>query len=206
MVRTHSTMLPIGTEMPPFDMDIVPGLVFSVGSSFEGLKKLNNDLLSNKPTLFMIICAHCPFVKHIETEITSLFKDYGESVQFIAVCSNSVITHPQDGPEHLAKQANSNGWQFPYLTDDDQTFAKSLKAACTPDFYLFSGLNDKANKLRYRGQLDESTPGNNIPITGNSLRTALDYLLAGTQLKEDQKPSLGCNIKWHPGKEPAWFG
>ncbi len=209
MVRTHSTMLSIGTVLPSFDLPVVK----ETASEMKTVSEMNFGNLSNsfldcsKPVLLMIICAHCPFVKHIEKELTKLEKDYGEHIQMIAIASNSLITHPQDAPVHLAKQAKENGWQFPYLLDLDQRLSKALKAACTPDFFLFSSCKamDKKLRLVYRGRLDSSTPGNRIPLTGEDLRAALDAVLLGKTMNPDQQPSIGCNIKWHPGKEPAWF-
>ena len=153
----------------------------------------------------MVICAHCPFVKHIEKQLTCLFQEYGEKVLFIAISSNSLLTHPQDGPEYLLRQASSNRWTFPYLIDVEQELAKALNAACTPDFFLFSPLESEAQTLKYRGQLDSSRPGNNEPVTGTDLRNALNAVLRNEKISFEQLPSIGCNIKWHLGKEPLWF-
>ena len=117
-----------------------------------------------------------------------------------------MITHPQDAPSLLASQANKLGWKFPYLFDSDQNLAKALKAACTPDFYVFWPSKDGISKLMYRGQMDSSRPGNEIPVSGDDIRLVLTSLLSGEDISPDQKPSIGCNIKWHPGKEPEWFG
>lgn len=205
MVRTSSTMLPLGTNLPFFELEIVQGT--NLRNDYEKeIKSINSQMLFQKPLLLMVICAHCPFVKHIEKGISKLDKDYSENVQIIAVSSNSLITHPQDGPENLAKQANQEGWTFPYLLDPEQDLAKKLKAACTPDFFLFSPSLDGEYQLRYRGQLDNSRPGNEIPVTAVDLRSALDAVLEGESIDFEQKPSIGCNIKWHPGKEPSWFG
>jgi len=154
----------------------------------------------------MVICAHCPFVKHVESGITNLFNSFGDDVQFLAISSNSLKTHPQDGPEFLASQANQLGWKFPYLFDSDQKLAKALKAACTPDFYIFWPSSDGGSTLRYRGQMDGSRPGNEIPVSGDDIRQALRSLLKGEDISANQKPSIGCIIKWHPGMEPEWFG
>ena len=154
----------------------------------------------------MVICAHCPFVKHVESGITNLFNSFGDDVQFLAISSNSVKTHPQDAPELLASQANQLGWKFPYLFDSDQKLAKELKAACTPDFYIFWPSPDGGLKLRYRGQMDGSRPGNEIPVSGDDIRLVFKSLLKGEVISANQKPSIGCNIKWHPGMEPEWFG
>ena len=205
MVRTQSTMLPLGTSLPPFDLAVVKG-INQTGNSFRGIERISSNILPKKPVLIMVICAHCPFVKHIEQGISKLDQDYGQRVQLIGIASNSFITHPQDGPEKLALQSNQQGWMFPYLIDKDQNLAKALKAACTPDFFLFAPLENGSQTLRYRGQLDGSRPGNNVLVNGEDLRTALDAVLQGKEVFSDQKPSIGCNIKWHPGKEPSWFG
>ncbi len=199
-------MLPLGTPLPPFELTVVKSTNLLCNPLIRGLSQINNQMLVGKPILIMIICAHCPFVKHIEAELTKLDKDYGHKVHFLAIASNSLITHPQDGPEQLALQVKQQGWSFPYLLDLDQSLAKSLQAACTPDFFLFSSFGQGFPKLRYRGQLDSSRPGNDIPVTGKDLRLALDTVLQCKEVSFDQKPSIGCNIKWHPGKEPYWFG
>lgn len=205
MSRTSSTMLPLGTVLPSFELDLVQGTNLS-NYYDKNLKSINSKMLSKRPLLLMVICAHCPFVKHIEKGISKLDEDYGEMIQIIAISSNSLITHPQDGPENLAQQANDQGWTFPYLFDADQGLAKALQAACTPDFFLFSSSLEGEKQLRYRGQLDNSRPGNEIPVTAGDLRSALDAVLGGELIDFEQKPSIGCNIKWHPGKEPSWFG
>ena len=206
MVRTLSTMLPLGTLLPSFELAVVQSNTWIEGAQARQLTRISNKVLDEKPILIMIICAHCPFVKHIEPELLKLDQDYRNQVQILAISSNSLITHPQDAAENLAFQADQRGWSFPYLLDTDQSFAKALRAACTPDFFLFS-LNENGNQqLRYRGQLDGSRPGNNIPLSGEDLRTALDAVLAGKEVSSAQKPSIGCNIKWHPGQEPSWFG
>ena len=199
-------MLALGTPLPLFDLEVVQGT--KIGGPFweKGLTRISNENLKKVPLLLMVICAHCPFVKHVESALTELDDDYRNKVQIIAVSSNSLITHPQDGPEFLRDQANRFAWKFPYLLDIDQTFAKSLKAACTPDFFIFSTSEDTMHKLRYRGQIDESRPGNEIALTGKDLRQALDAVLEEREVCLDQKPSIGCNIKWKPGSEPPWFG
>ena len=201
-------MLPLGSELPSFELDLVPGTKIGKNFSLNGKAKLNNKMISDKPLLLMVICAHCPFVKHIEAGISSLNEDYKEYIQFIAVSSNSLETHPQDGPHHLAQQSNDLNWDFPYLIDLEQSFAKSIKAACTPDFFLFAEAKSPQNthKLVYRGQLDDSRPGNSVLVTGKDIREAFNALLRGGKVPTDQKPSIGCNIKWHPGNEPNWFG
>ena len=205
MVRTSSTMLSLGTVLPPFALDVVQGTGLVEDAFFRDSEKISNEILGDQPVLLMIICAHCPFVKHIEPELVKLDQDYRKQVQILAISSNSLITHPEDGPEHLAVQAKQLGWGFPYLLDIDQSLAKSLKAACTPEFFLFSMAEDGCQKLRYRGQLDNSRPGSNIPLTGKDLRDALDAVLEGKEVFLEQEPSIGCNIKWHPGQEPSWF-
>ena len=206
MVRTASTMLPLGTQLPDFDLEMVPGLNLAPHDLFRGVRNIRSLDLIQKPLFLMVICAHCPFVKHVESGITNLFNSFASDVQFLAISSNSVITHPQDSPENLASQANKLGWKFPYLFDSDQKLAKALKAACTPDFYVFWHGVDKNLELRYRGQMDGSRPGNDIAVSGEDIRLTLDSLLMGKNISSDQKPSIGCNIKWHPGREPEWFG
>ena len=206
MVRTHSTMLPLGTSLPPVELEVVKGSDLSVDASFQSSNKISNNMLGAQPVLFMILCSHCPFVKHVEPELVKLDQDYRKQVQMLAISSNSLITHPQDGPENLSLQAQKRGWSFPYLLDVDQSLAKSLKAACTPDFFLFSRAEDGNQKLCYRGQLDDSRPGGNVPLTGADLRAAMDAVLEGNEVCSKQNPSIGCNIKWHPGQEPAGFG
>ncbi len=205
MVRTTSTMLPLGTPLPAFELDVVKGTNLKIDSETQSFSYLSSRLLTQKPLLLMVLCAHCPFVKHIESGLSSLDQDYGERVQILAIASNSLITHPQDSPENLAAQAQSCGWKFPYLLDSDQNLVKALRAACTPDFFLFAS-TDGQQVLQYRGQLDQSRPGNDIPVSGEDLRAALDAVLEGKSVPQDQKPSIGCNIKWHPGQEPDWFG
>ena len=206
MVRTASTMLPLGTQLPDFELEMVSGLDLSPNDPFSGVNNIRSSDLIQKPLFLMVICAHCPFVKHVESGITNLFHSFGNDVQFLAISSNSLITHPQDSPEFLAIQANKLGWKFPYLFDSDQKLAKDLKAACTPDFYIFYPSVAGDLKLRYRGQMDGSRPGNDVPVSGEDIRLTLDSLLSGKDISADQKPSIGCNIKWHPGMEPEWFG
>ena len=192
MVNTPSTMLPLGTDAPDFSLDdAVTGKTVSLSD------------LDGKANLIMFICNHCPFVIHVRDEITSIAKEYGErGVAVVAMNSNSAETHPQDGPDEMKKLAGELGWMFPFLFDSSQEVAKAYRAACTPDFFLF----DRDRKLVYRGQLDDSRPSTHVPVTGKDLRTALDSLLAGEPLPADQRPSMGCNIKWAPGNEPDYFG
>ena len=206
MVRTASTMLPLGTQLPDFELEMVSGLNLLPDDPLKGLSNIRSFDLLQKPLFLMVLCAHCPFVKHVESGITNLFNSFGDDVQFLAVSSNSLITHPQDSPSLLASQANKLGWKFPYLFDSDQKLAKALKAACTPDFYVFWPSAQGDLKLRYRGQMDGSRPGNDVPVSGEDIRLAVNSLLRGESISADQKPSIGCNIKWHPGMEPEWFG
>lgn len=194
MALTPSTMLALGTPLPAFDLPLV-----SAG-------RLNSQQLMGKPVLLMVICAHCPFVKHVEPELTRLEQDFAGRVQLVGVSSNSLITHPQDGPEQLADQARRHGWQFPYLLDEQQSLARDLRAACTPEFYVFAEQADGLQTLRYRGQLDGSRPGNDQPLNGKDLRDAMHAVLDGTAVNPDQQASVGCNVKWNPGHEPEWFG
>jgi peroxiredoxin len=193
MVMVESTMLSLGTAAPEFSLpDVVSGETITLAT------------FADAPALLvMFICRHCPFVKHVEDELARLGKDYGaKGVGIVAISANSLQTHPQDGPEHLKAQAQEIGFTFPYCFDESQSIAKAYTAACTPDFFVF----DQAKKLVYRGQLDDSRPSNGVPVTGKDLRAALDAVLAGDAPTADQKPSIGCNIKWTPGNEPAYFG
>ena len=193
MALTESTMLELGVEAPPFTLlDVVSGKPISL-----------DDVAGEKGTLVMFLCAHCPFVIHVKGELARIGKDYEDKpIGIVAISSNYVGTHPQDGPENLRKQAQEEGFRFPYLYDESQDVAKAYTAACTPDFFLF----DRDRRLVYRGQLDGSRPGNEVPVTGVDLRAALDAVLFDTDVPGDQKPSVGCNIKWRPGAEPAYFG
>ena len=198
MVLTPSTMLPLGSALPAFQLPVAPG-------TGEGDRSVDSQALDQRPLLLILLCSHCPFVKHIEAELSRIDSDYGERVSLMGVASNSWITHPQDKPEALAEQAQRHGWRFPYLLDQDQSLAKALQAACTPEFYLFAP-DSGSQTLRYRGQLDGSRPGNNMPVDGADLRAALDAVLQGQAPPLEQQASIGCNIKWHPGQEPQWFG
>ncbi|MEL6605942.1 MAG: thioredoxin family protein [Cyanobacteria bacterium J06614_10] len=193
MVRTESTMLPLGTLAPEFSLkDVVSGNPISL-DTFKGKKGL----------LLMFICQHCPFVKHVEDQLGKIGQDYlPQDIGILAISANSIETHPQDDPDNMRAQVDRANFNFPYAYDATQAVAKSYTAACTPDFFLFDG----GFKLAYRGQLDDSRPGNDIPVTGNDLRAALDNVVAGKSVPEQQKPSIGCNIKWIPGQEPAYFG
>jgi peroxiredoxin len=191
MVRTPSTMLPLGTVAPDFELPNVDGRVLSFA-----------DVAGPKGTVVMFICNHCPFVKHVADELARLGRDtLPRGVGVVAINSNDVASHPADSPEQMVREAEDRGYPFPYLYDETQDVAKAYHAACTPDFYLF----DAAGTLVYRGQLDPSRPGSGVPVTGQDLRRAIDALVAGGPPVAGQVPSLGCNIKWKPGHEPAWF-
>jgi len=183
MALTESTMLALGTTAPDFALtDVVSGKTVR-----------RDDFRGQKALLVLFICTHCPYVKHIEKGIAALGKDYaGKLIAIVAISSNDVTTHPDDSPAGLKQQAETFGFSFPYLYDESQAAAHAYKAACTPDIFLF----DANFRLVYRGQFDESRPGNGIPVTGEDLRKALDQVLAGQPIPADQRPSIGCNIKW----------
>ena len=193
MALTPSTMLPLDTPLPWAAM--AEALTPVVGGPLPEPRAL-----AGQPVLVLFLCPHCPYVKHIEPELTRLQADFAPRVAFIAIRSNSLTTHPQDGPSAMEEQARRNGWSFPYLADDSQAVARAFQAACTPDLYLFDG----THQLRYRGQLDGSRPGNAVPLDGRDLRAALAAVLAGEAAAPEQVPSIGCNIKWHPGQQPPW--
>jgi len=183
MARTPSTMLPLGTVAPDFDL---PNVVTGENNNLQQLK-------SDVATLVMFICNHCPYVKHIKDELARLAQDYQpKGVTIVAISSNDVENYPDDSPEKMKETAVEWGFTFPYLYDESQAVAQAYQAACTPDFYIF----DKDLKCAYRGQLDGSRPHNDVPVNGADIRAALDAILAGQPVSEDQKPSLGCNIKW----------
>lgn len=193
MAQTQSKMLKLGTEAPEFSLvDTKTGNIVSA-KDFK-----DND----KPLLVMFICNHCPFVKHLKPSFTELATKYDDVLDIVAISSNNVETHPQDGPEEMKKDAEENDYPFPYLFDETQETAKAYSAACTPDFFLF----DSEHKLVYRGQYDDSRPGNDIPVTGRDIQMAIDQTLSGNEVQTDQKPSVGCNIKWKSGNEPGYFG
>ena len=183
MAKTPSSMLPLGTLAPDFSLrDTVTG-------QFVSLNK-NNGFVA---TVILFICNHCPYVKHVNPELTRLANDYmGKSIRFIAINSNDITNNPDDSPERMREQAIAEKYPFPYLFDDTQEVAMAYEAKCTPDFFVF----DKNLKLVYRGQLDDSRPGNEISLTGSSIRNALDCIIENKPVSVDQKPSLGCNIKW----------
>ena len=191
MVRTPSTMLPLGTEAPDFELPNVDGRTVGLAQA-----------AGVNGTVVMFICNHCPFVKHVADELAALGRDYaGRGIGFVAISSNDVSTHPADSPEQMVREAEDRGYGFPYLYDGTQEVAKAYRAACTPDFFLF----DADRRLAYRGQLDGSRPGNGVPVSGGDLRAAIDALLAGRRPAAEQAPSLGCNIKWRPGNEPDYW-
>ena len=192
MVRTNSTMMTLGTKAPSFTLVNVDGRTVSLADYEE------------KPVLLvMFICNHCPYVKHIAPYLSLLGRDYMfKGVGIIAINSNDASAYPADSPEQMVHESEERGYYFPYLYDETQEVAKAYQSACTPDFFVF----DRHQKLVYRGQLDGSRPGNDIPVTGEDLRAALDAVLAGKPVPENQKPSMGCNIKWKSGNEPEYFG
>jgi len=183
MALTESTMLELGTVAPDFSLtDVITGKTFA-----------RDDFRGENGLLVLFICAHCPYVQHIEESLGELSADYAENpLNIVAISSNDATTHPADSPSGLKQQAIENGFRFPYLYDESQAVARAYKAACTPDPYLF----DSDFKLVYRGQYDASRPGNGIPVTGKDLRAAIDAVLAGKHVPADQRPSIGCNIKW----------
>ena len=192
MVAVPSTMLPLGTTVPEFSLtDAVSGKTCCPG-----------DLAHADALLVMFICNHCPFVKHVQDELGEVAREYQpRGVAVIAINSNDLEKYPQDGPDHMKALAERQAWEFPFLLDETQEVAKAFKAACTPDFYVF----DADRRLVYRGQLDDSRPGNDVPVSGGDLRAALDAVLAGDPVAIDQTGSIGCNIKWKPGNEPEYF-
>lgn len=183
MSRTESFMLPLGTIAPNFELeDVISGKRVKL--------KETPDFVA---TVIMFICNHCPYVKHINTELTKLALEYmPKKIRFMAISSNDVENYPDDSPENMRITAQEEQYPFPYLYDETQEVAKAYNAACTPDFYVF----DNKLSLVYRGQLDDSRPGNSIPVSGSSIRNALNCLLNNTTIDPVQKPSLGCNIKW----------
>ena len=193
MARTFSTMLSLGTKAPDFELpDVVSRKLVSL-----------DTFTDKKALLVMFICQHCPFVKHVQNELVKLGKDYVEQeLGIVAISANDVSNHPDDSPENLKAMAQELGFNFPFCYDESQKTTKAYTAACTPDFFLF----DSDFKLTYRGQLDDSRPGNDVPVTGKDLRAAIEAVLGERPVNSDQKPSLGCNIKWKPGNEPPYYG
>jgi len=192
MVLTPSTMLDLGTKAPDFSLLDAHRRKVSLA-----------DFASAKVLVVLFICNHCPYVKHIRRGLAQVAHDYiPRGVAFVAINSNDVDQYPDDSPPNMAAEAEQFGYEFPYLFDETQAVAKAYRAACTPDIYVF----DEQRVLVYRGQFDDSRPGKDIPVTGKDLRAAIDALLAGKPVSDDQVPSMGCNIKWKPGNEPAYFG
>lgn len=192
MVLTPSTMLSLGTAAPAFRLADPAGKSVAI-EDFEEAHAL----------LVMFLCNHCPYVKHLRHALADFGRELQErGVAVVAINSNDVAAYPADAPDQMAAEAAEAGYTFPYLFDATQDVAKAYHAACTPDFFLF----DRHRRLVYRGQFDDSRPGNDQPITGRDLRAAVDALLAGRELKATQKPSMGCNIKWRPGNQPEYFG
>ncbi|WP_310426727.1 thioredoxin family protein [Chamaesiphon sp. VAR_48_metabat_135_sub] len=192
MVRTASTMLPLGVSAPAFNLiDVVSGDSISL-DTFTGKKAL----------LVMFISVHCPFVKHVQTQLAQIGKDYSsQGLGLVGISPNDIDKYPDDAPEHLQALAHAEGFNFPVCCDTSQAVAKEYTAACTPDFFLFDG----DRYLAYRGQLDDSRPSNGKPVTGQDLRQAIESLLAGKEVDPNQRPSIGCNIKWIAGNEPEYF-
>jgi peroxiredoxin len=192
MALTPSTMLALGTPAPAFQLpDVVSGRTISL----QTFAKAN-------ALLVMFVCQHCPYVQHVKAELARLGRDYADKpVGIVAISANDAATYPDDAPDRLAAMAQQLNWAFPLCYDESQETAKAYTAACTPDFFLF----DASRRLVYRGQLDDSRPGNGKPVTGRDLRAAVDALLAGGPVNPDQRPSVGCSIKWKPGREPAYF-
>lgn len=191
MALTESQMIGLGYRLPEFNLlDVISNQYIT-----------NDDVKANN-VLVMFICNHCPYVKHVWHEFARLEKDYqNKGVKILAVNSNDIENYPQDGPEQMKTLHKDMQWSFPFLLDEEQSFAKALQAACTPDFYIF---NTK-HELQYRGQLDDSRPGNGIHVSGRDIRQALDKVIKSEIVQETQKPSIGCNIKWKSGNEPAYF-
>jgi peroxiredoxin len=190
MVAVNSTMLPLGTKAPDFRLPDTTAKSISL-----------KDLQGAPALLVVFMCNHCPYVKHIRSGLAQLARDYlPRGVAMVGISSNDVANYPADSPAKMAEEAKNAGYLFPYLYDETQAVAKAYRAACTPDIYLF----DKDQRLVYRGQLDDSRPSNNIPVTGKDLRAAIEATLAGKDVSPQQKPSIGCNIKWKPGNEPDY--
>ncbi len=192
MSLTPSTMLELDTPAPPFALpDASSGSTVSL-TQFVG-----------EPLLVVFMCNHCPYVKHIADAFADFAREYqAKGLGVVAVSANDPGHRAEDGPEHMAAEAQARGYTFPYLFDADQAVAKAYRAACTPDFFLF----DADHRLVYRGQFDGSRPGNSVPVTGADMRTAVNAVLAGLPVPEGQVPSIGCNIKWKPGNEPDYYG
>jgi peroxiredoxin len=192
MARTPSTMLPLGTQAPDFAL-----------ADYDGVLHRLEDFADAPGLLVMFICNHCPFVIHVREELARLADDaVARGLAVVGIMSNDYASYPDDAPARMKAEAEAQGYRFPYLVDEDQSVAKAYEAACTPDFFLF----DAQRRLVYRGQLDASRPGNDAPVTGVDLRSAIDAVLEGTPQASIQIPSIGCNIKWKAGNEPPYFG
>ena len=192
MARTPSTMLELGTPAPDFALP-----------DFDGRGHALGDFAGAPALLVVFICEHCPFVRHLRTAFAEFAREYQpRGLAVVAINSNDIAAYPQDGPDAMRAEAAEFGYVFPYLLDETQAVAKAYHAACTPDFFLFDG----TRRLAYRGQFDDSRPGNARPVTGADLRAAVDAVLDGRAPAAEQFPSLGCNIKWRPGNAPAWYG
>ena len=190
MAHTPSTMLELGTQCPDFSLSDMNG------------KRISNRDFEKHPLLVAFICNHCPYVKNIIDVLARRLKDYQDNgVRVVTIMSNDYQAYPNDKPEEMKKVAETFKFTFPYLLDESQEVAKKFRAACTPDFFLF----DSNHKLVYRGQFDDSRPGNDEPVTGRDLSLAVEHLLTGEPISQDQKPSVGCNIKWKPGNQPDYF-
>lgn len=191
MAMTPSTMLPLGTLAPAFDLPDTSGIRVNIA-----------DYTDSAALLVMFICNHCPFVKHIRTGLADLGRDYLKNgVAIIAINSNDINAYPADNMQNMVEEKATAGYEFPYLLDESQAVAKAYRAACTPDFFLF----DRERRLVYRGQFDGSRPSNGKPVDGKDIRAALDAVLAGEPVLNSQTPSIGCNIKWKTGNEPDYF-
>ncbi len=191
MVKTASTMLPLGSQAPDFELQNTDGSKFS-------LKSLTPD----QPLLVIFMCNHCPFVIHLRTHLVDFIKKYqAKGLNVVAISSNDVASYPADSLERMREDSEKFSYTFPYLYDETQSVAKAYKAACTPDFFLF----DKQQRLVYRGQYDDSRPSNGIPVTGADLAAACDAVLSGQTVPTQQRPSIGCNIKWKQGNAPDYF-
>lgn len=192
MSLTPSTMLSLGTEAPDFSLPDINGDMISL-----------EDFKNSKALTIIFMCNHCPYVKHIREELAKMANDYeGESAAFVGINANDTEQQPEDRPEKMAEMVREYHIPFPYLFDESQEVAKKYRAACTPDIFVF----DEERRLVYRGQFDDSRPGNDVPVTGRDLREAVDAVLEGRSVSANQKPSMGCNIKWKPGNEPDYFG
>ncbi len=191
MALTPSTMLELGTALPSFRLQDPSGNPIA-----------SSDFADAQALVVAFICNHCPFVKHIAAGFADFARDVGvRGVAVAAINANDAATHPEDSPAKMAQEVQRRGYDFPYLFDEAQEVAKLFRAACTPEFYLF----DARGLLVYRGQFDGSRPGNDVPVTGEDLRSAVDAVLAGEPPSDEQKPSIGCNIKWKPGNAPDYF-